>query len=192
MRVPPSHKRGSCHARPRCCCRRAEDPQRVVIMQSDDRVPLMTFAEVRTLLKQRFPMIMVDAVLELVPEQRILTLKNVTGNEIQFLGHFPELAIMPGTLIVEAFGQSASILFSRTTSLGLRPGEFLMLGSINDMRFLAPVMPGDRMEIAVQILKMAGDITLVEGSVTVGDTVVARGKLGFARRTVGVGAVGAS
>ena len=158
-------------------------------MQSDDRVPLMNFAEVRTLLKQRFPMIMVDAVLELVPEQRILTLKNVTGNEIQFLGHFPELAIMPGTLIVEAFGQSASILFSRTTSLGLRPGEFLMLGSINDMRFLAPVMPGDRMEIAVQILKMAGDITLVEGTITVGATVVARGKLGFARRTLGVGVV---
>jgi 3-hydroxyacyl-[acyl-carrier-protein] dehydratase len=144
----------------------------------------MNFAEVRTLLKQRFPMIMVDVVLELVPEQRIVTLKNVTGNEIQFLGHFPELAIMPGTLIVEAFGQSASILFSRTTALGLRPGEFLMLGSINDMRFLAPVMPGDRMEIAVQILKMAGDITLVEGTVTVGETVVARGKLGFARRTL--------
>jgi len=155
-------------------------------MQSDDRTPLMNFAEVCTLLKQRFPMIMVDAVLELVPEQRILTLKNVTGNEIQFLGHFPELAIMPGTLIVEALGQSASILFSRTTSLGLRPGEFLMLGSINDMRFLAPVMPGDRMEIAVQILKMAGDITLVEGTITVGATVVARGKLGFARRTLAV------
>ena len=158
-------------------------------MQSDVRTPLMNFAEVRTLLKQRFPMIMVDAVLELVPEQRILTLKNVTGNEIQFLGHFPELAIMPGTLIVEAFGQSASILFSQTTSLGLRPGEFLMLGSINDMRFLAPVMPGDRMEIEVQILKMAGDITLVDGTVTVGKTVVARGKLGFARRTLGVAGV---
>jgi len=153
-------------------------------MHSNSRTPLMNFAEVRTLLKQRFPMIMVDVVLELVPEQRILTLKNVTGNEIQFLANFPEHAIMPGTLIVHAFGQSASILFSRTTSLGLRPGEFLMLGSINDMRFLAPVMPGDRMEIAVQILKMAGDITLVEGSVTVGETVVARGKLGFARRTV--------
>ena len=158
-------------------------------MKSDDRVPLMNFAEVRTLLKQRFPMIMVDAVLELVPEQRIVTLKNVTGNEIQFLGHFPELAIMPGTLIVEAFGQSASILFSRTTSLGLRPGEFLMLGSINDMRFLAPVMPGDQMQIAVQILKTAGDITLVEGTVKVGETVVAHGKLGFARRTLGVAGV---
>jgi 3-hydroxyacyl-[acyl-carrier-protein] dehydratase len=146
--------------------------------------PLMSFAEVRTLLKQRFPMIMVDAVLELVPEQRIVTVKNVTGNEIQFLGHFPELAIMPGTLIVEALGQSASILFSKTTSLGMRPGEFLVLGNINDMRFLVPVLPGDRMEIAVQVVKIAGDIALVEGTVTVDQTIVARGKLGFARRTL--------
>jgi 3-hydroxyacyl-[acyl-carrier-protein] dehydratase len=145
--------------------------------------PLMGFAEVRTLLKQRFPMIMVDAVLELVPEQRIVTVKNVTGNEIQFLGHFPELAIMPGTLIVEAVGQSASILFSKTTALGMRPGEFLVLGAINDMRFLVPVLPGDRMEMAVQVVKIAGDIALVEGTVTVAQTVVARGKLGFARRS---------
>jgi 3-hydroxyacyl-[acyl-carrier-protein] dehydratase len=144
----------------------------------------MNFAEVRTLLKQRFPMIMVDAVLDLVPEQRVRAIKNVTGNEIQFLGHFPELAIMPGTLIVEAIGQAASILFSKTTSLGMRPGEFLVLGVINDMRFLVPVLPGDRMEIAVQILKIAGDIALVESSVTVDQTVVARGKLGFARRTL--------
>jgi 3-hydroxyacyl-[acyl-carrier-protein] dehydratase len=145
--------------------------------------PLMTFKEVRELLKQRFPMLMVDIVLELVPEKRIVAVKNVTGNEIQFLGHFPELAIMPGTLIVEAFGQAASILFSQTTSLGMRPGEFLVLAMI-DMRFLVPVVPGDRMEINVQILKIAGDITLVEGVVSVSGTIVARGKLGFARRTL--------
>jgi 3-hydroxyacyl-[acyl-carrier-protein] dehydratase len=145
----------------------------------------MNFAEVRTLLKQRFPMIMVDAVLELVPGQRILTVKNVTGNEIQFVGHFPELAIMPGTLIVEAFGQSASILFSQTTSLGISPGEFLVLGVISDMRFLSPVVPGDQMEIEVRIVKIAGDFALVEGSVTVGQAVVARGRLGFARRIIG-------
>ncbi len=146
--------------------------------------PLMTFEEVRGLLKQRFPMLMVDTVLELVPEKSIVTIKNVTGNEMQFLGHFPERAIMPGTLIVEALGQSASILFSRTTSLGLRPGEFLVLGVINDMRFLVPVVPGDRLKIDVQILKIAGDIALVEGVVTVSETMVARGKLGFARRTL--------
>ncbi len=152
-------------------------------VKSPSTTPLMNFSEVRTLLKQRFPMIMVDAVLELVPEQRVKAIKNVTGNEIQFLGHFPELAIMPGTLIVEAIGQAASILFSKTTSLGMRPGEFLVLGVINEMRFLVPVSPGDRMEIAVQILKVVGDIALVESIVTVDQTVVARGKLGFARRT---------
>ena len=143
--------------------------------------PLMTFKEVRELLKQRFPMLMVDTVLELVPEKRIVAVKNVTGNEIQFLGHFPELAIMPGTLIVEAFGQAASILFSQTTSLGMRPGEFLVLALI-DMRFFVPVVPGDCMEIDLHILKLAGDIALVEGVVTVSGTMVARGKLGFARR----------
>lgn len=147
--------------------------------------PLMNFEEVRGLLKQRFPMLMVDTVLELEPDKRIVTVKNVTGNELQFLGHFPEFAIMPGTMIVEAFGQSASILFSKTTALGMRPGEFLVLGVINDMRFLVPVVPGDRMEIDVHILKLAGDIALVEGTVTVSGTTVARGKLSFARRTLG-------
>jgi 3-hydroxyacyl-[acyl-carrier-protein] dehydratase len=148
--------------------------------------PLMTFREVREQLKQRFPMLMVDIVLELVPEKRIVAVKNVTGNELQFLGHFPELAVMPGTLIVEAFGQAASILFSKTTSLGMRPGEFLVLAMI-DMRFLVPVFPGDCMEITLQILKLAGDIALVEGMVRVSETIVARGKLGFARRALDTG-----
>ena len=75
----------------------------------------MEFQEVRTHLKQRFPFLMVDRVLELEPGKRIKALKNVTGSEIQFLGHFPDFAVMPGTLIVEAFGQSASLLFSHTT-----------------------------------------------------------------------------
>jgi 3-hydroxyacyl-[acyl-carrier-protein] dehydratase len=145
-------------------------------------MPLMTFEEVRSALKQRFPMIMVDTVTSLEPGKSIQTTKNVTGNEIQFLGHFPERAVMPGTLIVEAIGQSASILFSKTTGTGMQPGEFLVLGSINDMRFLVPVVPGDKIEINVLVLKFVGDFALVEAVATVDQTVVARGKLGFARR----------
>lgn len=143
----------------------------------------MTFEEVRAVLKQRFPLLMVDCVVSLDPGKSIRTIKNVTGNEIQFLGHFPEYAVTPGTLIVEAIGQSASILFSKTTGTGSRPGEFLVLGSINDMRFLAPVVPGDRIEIDVTVLKFIEDFALVEGVATVDHTVVARGKLGFARRS---------
>jgi len=147
-------------------------------------IPSMTFEEVRSVLKQRFPMIMVDTVISLEPGSSIRTTKNVTGNEIQFLGHFPEHAVMPGTLIVEAIGQSASILFSKTTGNGLRAGDFLVLGSINDMRFLVPVTPGDRMDIEIQVLKFVEDIALVEAVVTVDSTVVARGKLGFARKSL--------
>jgi 3-hydroxyacyl-[acyl-carrier-protein] dehydratase len=148
--------------------------------------PLMTFEEVRATLKQRFPMLMVDCVLSLEAGKSIRTIKNVTGSEIQFLGHFPEFAVMPGTLIVEAIGQSASILFARTPDNGTRPGKFLVLGSINEMRFLAPIVPGDRMEIDVRVLKFIGDFALVEAVVTVDGKAVAKGKLGFASRSLAV------
>jgi len=144
----------------------------------------MTFEEVKAHLKQRFPFIMVDRVLELEPGKRIKTLKNVTGNEIQFLGHFPEYAIMPGTSIIEAIGQSASILFSHTTGKGMDQGEFMALAAVNDMRFLTPVLPGHTMTIEVNIVKMTEEAALIEGVARVDDAVVTRGKLSFARMTV--------
>ena len=146
--------------------------------------PVMAFEEVRAALKQRFPMIMVDIVTFIEPGKSIRTVKNVTGNEIQFLGHFPEYAVMPGTMIVEAVGQSASILFSKTTGTGMSPGEFLVLGAINEMRFLAPVFPGNRLEMEIQVLKFVGDFALVEAVASVDGAVVARGKLGFAKRAL--------
>ena len=142
----------------------------------------MNFEEIKGLLKQRFPFIMVDRVLEVDPGKRIKSLKNVTGNEIQFLGHFPEYAIMPGVFIVEAIGQSASILFSSSTKKGIDKGEVMVLGVINNMRFIAPVYPGQTMLIDVNVVKMAEDAALVEGTVTVEGNVVATGKLSFARK----------
>jgi len=144
----------------------------------------MTFEEVKSCLKQRFPMLMVDRVLELEEGKRVKTLKNITGNEIQFLGHFPEFAIMPGTLIIEAIGQSASLLFSHTSGTGMKDREFMALASVNDMRFLAPVLPGHTMIMEVKILKMTDEAALIEGVASVEDTVVTRGKLSFVRMVV--------
>jgi 3-hydroxyacyl-[acyl-carrier-protein] dehydratase len=146
--------------------------------------PVMSFEEVRAALKQRFPMLMVDTVISLEPGKSIRTTKNVTGNELHFLGHFPEHAVMPGTLIVEAIGQSASILFSKTTGTGMQPGEFLVLGAINEMRFLVPVVPGNTLEMEIQVLKFIEGFALVEAVATVSGTAVARGKLGFAKRSL--------
>jgi 3-hydroxyacyl-[acyl-carrier-protein] dehydratase len=148
----------------------------------NDNFMTMTFEEVKARLKQRFPLIMVDRVLELEPGKRIKALKNVTGNEIQFLGHFPEFAIMPGTFIIEAIGQSASILFSQTAGADVDPREFLVLAIVNDMKFLVPVLPGHTLMIEVNILKMTEQSALVEGIVSVEGTVVTRGKLSFARK----------
>lgn len=144
----------------------------------------MTFEEVKKHLKQRFPLLMVDRVLELEPGKRIKTLKNVAGNEIQFLGHFADFAIMPGTLIIEAIGQSASILFSYTVGKGMNPREFMALATVNDMRFLVPVLPGDTLTMEIRVLKMTEEAALVEGIAWVEDTVVTRGKLSFARKIV--------
>jgi len=142
----------------------------------------MSFEEVRSILKQRFPMLMVDNVVSLDPGKSIYATKNVTGNEMHFLGHFPERAVMPGTLIAEAIGQAASILFAKTTGMEGESGAFLVLGSIHDMRFLVPVVPGERMDIDVHVLKFVGNLALVEGTVRVNDVVVATGKIGFARK----------
>lgn len=125
---------------------------------------------------------MVDRVLELEPGERIKTLKNVTGNEIQFLGHFPECAIMPGVFIVEAIGQSASILFSKTKGKGTEKGEAMVLGAINNMRFLAPVYPGQTMIIEVRFDKLMEEVALVQAQVLVEGDIVAMGQLTFARK----------
>jgi 3-hydroxyacyl-[acyl-carrier-protein] dehydratase len=145
----------------------------------------MTFEEVKAHLKQRFPFIMVDRVLELEPGRRIKAVKNVTGNEIHFLGHFPDFAIMPGTSIIEAIGQSASILFSRSTGKGMDSSEFMVLAAVNDMKFLVPVLPGHTMIIEVNIVKMTDVAALIEAAVRVEDTVVTHGKLSFARKILG-------
>lgn len=145
---------------------------------------MMTYEEVKGLLKQRFPMVMVDRVLELEPGKRIKAVKCVSGNEIFFLGHFPDYSIMPGILIIESFAQSASILFSGSTGKGMDSGEMMVIGAVNDMRFLAPVVPGYSLIIEVNVIKMFEDAAMVEGTVTMEDTVVAKGKMTFARKKV--------
>lgn len=144
----------------------------------------MGFEEIKLYLKHRFPFIMVDRVLVLEPGKSIKAIKNITGNEIHFLGHFPGYAIMPGVLIVEAIGQCASILFSRTVRSNPGEGELLVLAAINDMRFSVPVHPGDTMILDISILKMTEVAALVEGTATVDGLVVTKGKLSFARKAI--------
>ena len=75
---------------------------------------MITFEEIKTLLPQKFPFLMVDRVVSLETGKRAVAIKNITGNEVFFLGHFPNMAVMPGALIIESMAQTAIILFRKS------------------------------------------------------------------------------
>jgi len=112
----------------------------------------MDALQVLQYLPQRFPLLMIDRVLECEPGKRILALKNVSINEPQFQGHFPGRPIMPGVLILEAMAQASGILVFRTR--GDRPdaNSIYYYAGIDHARFKRPVVPGDRLEIEASIL----------------------------------------
>src|SRR5580704_1338761 len=100
------------------------------------------------ILPHRFPFLLIDRVIEIERKQRIVALKNVTINEPFFAGHFPNLPIMPGVLIVEAIAQAGGALL--LTEVEDRSGKLIMFTGIERARFLRPVVPGDQLRIEVE------------------------------------------
>ena len=103
-------------------------------------------------LPQRFPLLLVDRVLECEPGKRILALKNVSVNEPYFPGHFPSRPIMPGVLILESMAQAAVILAVRTLGTQVSENSVYLYAGIDRARFKRPVVPGDRLEVEVIVL----------------------------------------
>jgi 3-hydroxyacyl-[acyl-carrier-protein] dehydratase len=102
------------------------------------------------LLPHRYPILLVDRVLELVPEKSILALKNVSINEPYFCGHFPGMPIMPGVLILEALAQTAALL-TFGTEMKRQENRFYYFVGIDDARFKRPVEPGDQLHLHVEV-----------------------------------------
>jgi 3-hydroxyacyl-[acyl-carrier-protein] dehydratase len=108
--------------------------------------------QVMAALPHRYPMLLVDRVEELVPDQRIVAIKAVTINEGFFQGHFPGRPVMPGVLIVEALAQAAGVL--AVESLGLAgTGKLVYFMSIDEAKFRAPVEPGVLLRLEVEFLQ---------------------------------------
>lgn len=144
----------------------------------------MDIHEVLTYLPQRFPVLMIDRVLECEPGKRILALKNVSANEPYFPGHFPNRPVMPGVMILEAMAQAAAILAFRT--LGSKPDETTtyFYAGIDNARFRRPVVPGDqlRIEILLQgskrgVWKFGCAVRVAETLVSEADIMCATGRL---------------
>lgn len=128
------------------------------------------------LLPHRYPFIMVDRVLELVPKEKIIALKNVTMNEPFFQGHFPGKPIMPGVLIIEALAQSGGILVIESLPPEKQGKPTYFMG-LDKVKFRKPVVPGDQIILEVRILKRRGDVAKMSGTATVDGNCVAEAEL---------------
>ncbi len=137
----------------------------------------LDFEGIKNLLPQRFPIIMIDRILELDPGKSAVAVKNISGNDIFFLGHFPDKAIMPGVGIIEAMAQTAIVLFASADRHDSR-GNLYFLGSVK-ARFFHPVVPGDQILITAVNVKSLPAGAYVAAEAKVGDQKVSEAELVF-------------
>jgi 3-hydroxyacyl-[acyl-carrier-protein] dehydratase len=108
---------------------------------------------IKEYLPHRYPFLLVDRVLEVEPGKRLLAFKNVTYNEPFFTGHFPELPIMPGVLIIEALAQATGLLAGASVEGLMGKGKTYYLVGLDKVRFKRPVVPGDRLMLEASYLR---------------------------------------
>lgn len=148
----------------------------------------MTVMDIHQILKRlphRYPLLLVDRVVELEKDVRILALKNVTFNEPFFTGHFPHRPVMPGVLILEAMAQSAALL--SFASMDVDPGDDMVVyfAGIDGARFKRPVEPGDQLMLEAAIDRVRGGIYKYRAKATVAGEVAAEAELMCTMRKVG-------
>jgi beta-hydroxyacyl-ACP dehydratase FabZ len=136
---------------------------------------MLTITEIMSILPHRYPMLLVDRVLEIDPGKRIVAIKNVTANEQFFQGHFPGAPVMPGVLIVEAMAQCAAILFLR--DLPDRDRKLYLFGGVDKARFRRPVIPGDQLRLECDLLQRRSNSVRIRGVATVGGELVAEAEM---------------
>jgi 3-hydroxyacyl-[acyl-carrier-protein] dehydratase len=132
----------------------------------------MDIVEIMSILPHRYPMLLIDRVVELEPKTRIVALKNVTANEPHFTGHFPDYPIMPGVMTIEAMAQAGAALLLTEFSAAEREHKLMVFTGIEAARFRKPVLPGDQLRIEVTVLNWRSTMVKLKGVATVDGTVV--------------------
>jgi 3-hydroxyacyl-[acyl-carrier-protein] dehydratase len=133
---------------------------------------------IMSVLPHRYPILLVDRVLEMEPKKRIVALKNVTINEEIFLGHFPGKAVMPGVLLIEGMAQAGGLLLLH--DLPDREGKLLYFAGIEEAKFRRPVVPGDQVRYEIEVLRLRSTFCKVAGKALVDGEVAAEAILSTA------------
>jgi 3-hydroxyacyl-[acyl-carrier-protein] dehydratase len=132
---------------------------------------MLDIADIQRILPHRYPFLLIDRVIEMTPKERIVAIKNVTINEPFFQGHFPNMPIMPGVLIVEAIAQTGGALL--LTEVENRDEMLMVFTGIERAKFRRPVVPGDQLRIEVEVKAWRMTAVRMEGKAFVGDKRVA-------------------
>ncbi len=140
------------------------------VMQLDVR-------QIKELIPHRYPFLLVDRVTEVEPGLRAKGFKNLTANEQFFEGHFPERPIMPGVLMVEALAQLGCLTMLLKDEMKGNLGVFT---GIDGLKFRTMVVPGDRLDLEVELIKMKGPVGKMRGIARVGDKIACEGEISFA------------
>jgi 3-hydroxyacyl-[acyl-carrier-protein] dehydratase len=137
---------------------------------------ILNVQQIEKLLPHRYPFLLVDRIIELEPGKRVVGVKCVSANEPFFTGHFPEMKVMPGVLILEALAQCSALMTLPAIPEAERAGKVIFFMAIDGARFRKPVIPGDRLELHCTMLKSKGAIIKARGEAKVDGQVVAEGE----------------
>ncbi|MCS7026264.1 MAG: 3-hydroxyacyl-ACP dehydratase FabZ [Bryobacteraceae bacterium] len=133
-------------------------------------MPSLDLLAIRDILPHRYPMLLVDRIVEL-EEERVVGIKNVSANEPFFSGHFPAFPVMPGVLIVEAMAQVAGVLVLQ--NIPDRQNKLVLLIGIEEAKFRRPVVPGDQLRIEMKVERRKATVAKMSGKAVVDGNVVA-------------------
>ncbi|MCX8076881.1 MAG: 3-hydroxyacyl-ACP dehydratase FabZ [Aquificaceae bacterium] len=137
--------------------------------------------EIMQILPHRYPILLVDRILEMELGKKIVGLKNVSANEPVFTGHFPGFPLMPGVYILESMAQVGGILMIK--SLDLEIGKYaIVFAGIDEARFKRPVYPGDQLILELEVISLKKRLSKMKGTARVGSDVVATAVLYAAAR----------
>lgn len=137
----------------------------------------MYIEEIRRFLPHRYPFLLIDRVLECIPGESLLALKNISVNEPHFTGHFPEVPLMPGVLIIEALAQATGLLGFRTMSEEPSDDLLYMLVGVDNVRFKRQVVPGDQLMLNAKLIRRSKVIWKFECEATVDGQLVTKADL---------------
>lgn len=138
---------------------------------------LFNIEQIKEILPHRYPFLLVDGILELEEGKRAVGIKNVTANEPFFQGHFPQYAVMPGVLIVEALAQTGAVALLH---LEQNRGKIGLLAGVDQCRFKEQVRPGDKLRLEVEVIRVKGPIGKAAAKATVNGKVACECEIMFA------------